>query len=77
VPSGDSSAKESGVLNVVLETACLGAVAKLGSKNLDRSIDGQLVEEVKSLLQWFDDYRVYHVRRACNREAHLLAKDVR
>jgi hypothetical protein len=32
------------------------------------------VEEIKVLLRGFDDHVIRHVRRSCNRAAHLLAK---
>jgi hypothetical protein len=36
---------------------------------------GPLVEEIKVLLQRFEDYKVQHVSRKCNVVAHLIAKD--
>jgi hypothetical protein len=51
---------------VILELDCLGAVAKLEGKELDRSMQGPLVEEIKELMREFEDIRVTHVRCSCN-----------
>jgi hypothetical protein len=59
---------------VVLETDCLGAAAKLRSKDVDRSIHGPLVEEIKSMLKDFADHAIRHVRRSGNKVAHCLAR---
>jgi ribonuclease HI len=64
-------AKEKGLARVVVETDCLGAVAKIGSNDIDRSIHGPLVEEIKSLLKDFADHSV---RRTGNKVAHYLAR---
>jgi hypothetical protein len=53
---------------------CLGAVAKLKGAELDRSLQGPLVEEIKALMGEFEDIRVTHARRSCNGVAHLLAQ---
>jgi hypothetical protein len=50
-------------------------VAKLGSTDFDRSVHGQLIQEVKSLLWSFAEYQIRHVRRSCNSVAHILAKE--
>jgi hypothetical protein len=67
-------AKAKGLVRVVMETDCLGAVAKIGSNDIDRSIHGPLVEEIKSLLKDFADHSVRHVRRTGNKVAHYLAR---
>jgi hypothetical protein len=43
-------AEEAGVSKLVLETDCLGAVAMLRGMNLDRSVHGPMIEEIKNLL---------------------------
>jgi hypothetical protein len=53
---------------------CLGAVAKLKGTELDRSMQGPLVEEIKALMGEFEDIRVTHARRSCNGVAHVLAQ---
>jgi ribonuclease HI len=68
-------AKEMGSSKLVLETDCLGAVTKLRGIDLDRSGHGPLVEEIKALLEEFEDFSVIHVRRLCNEVAHRLAKE--
>jgi ribonuclease HI len=71
---GVALAKEKGEVRVILELDCLGAVAKLEGKELDRSMQGPLVEEIKELMRGFEDIRVTHVRRSCNGVAHSLAQ---
>ena len=68
-------AKEVGVTKIALETDCAGAVSKVMGKEMDRSVHGPLVEEIKSLLKGFDVFSVNHVRRTCNVVAHRLAKE--
>jgi hypothetical protein len=58
-----------------METDCAGAVAKLKAQEMDRSVHGPLVEEIKSLLGDFDDFLIRHVRRSSNAVAHFLAKE--
>jgi hypothetical protein len=60
---------------LALETDCLGAVAKLTSKELDRSIHGPLVEDIKKMLREFEASSINHVRRSGNVGAHRLAKE--
>jgi ribonuclease HI len=67
-------AKEHNIDRVHLESDCLGVVAKLRSSDFDRSVHGQLIQEVKSLLWSFAEHRIRHVRRSCNGVAHSLAK---
>jgi ribonuclease HI len=67
-------AKEKGEVRAVLEMDCLGAVAKLKGRELDRSMQGPLVEEIKELLGEFEDIRMTHVRRSCNGVAYVLAQ---
>jgi hypothetical protein len=67
-------AKSLGLRKVVLETDCATTVVKMVDKELDRSIHGPIVEEIKGLLQDFEEVRVKHVRRSGNMVAHKLAK---
>jgi hypothetical protein len=68
-------AREAGVSKLVPESDCQGVVTKLRNRNLDRSIQGPLIEEAKALLDGFDDHQVVHVKRSFNEVAHRLAKD--
>jgi hypothetical protein len=68
-------AQEVGVAKQVLETDCLSAISKLRSQELDRSVHGPLVEEVKEMLGTFDDHAIRHIKRTGNEVAHRLAKD--
>jgi hypothetical protein len=67
-------AHEMGLPKVYLETDCASAVAKMKGTDKDQSIHGPLVEEIKVLLQGFEEAGVGHVRRACNEVPHKLAK---
>jgi hypothetical protein len=51
-------AKNMGISRLMLETDCLGAKAKLVGNELDRSMHGPLVEEIKVLLKSSDDHIV-------------------
>jgi ribonuclease HI len=51
-------AKEVGVRQLALETNCAGAVTKLKTVGLERSVHGPLVEEIKQLLKGFDVFSV-------------------
>jgi hypothetical protein len=59
----------------VLETDCAGVVSKLRKEELDRSVHGPLVEEIKVLIGEFEDSLIMHVRRSGNGVAHKLAKE--
>jgi hypothetical protein len=66
---------EVGARKLELETDSLGTVAKLNNAILDRSIYGPLVEEIKALLQGFDEHVIKHVCREGNGAAHRVAKE--
>jgi ribonuclease HI len=67
-------ARNLGVAKVCLETDSLSVVSKLRSRELDRSLYGPVLEEIKALLSGFEDHSVRHVRRSGNGVAHCLAK---
>jgi ribonuclease HI len=67
-------AKEYDIGKLVLKTDCVGAVNKLRAQDLDRSVHGPLVEEIKTLLREFEDVVTCQVRRSGNGVAHRLAK---
>jgi ribonuclease HI len=67
-------AKEARLQEVVLETDSARVAAKLGRSGLDRSLNGALVEDVKTLLKSFRHSSVRSVRRTANEAAHVLAK---
>jgi hypothetical protein len=56
---------------LVLETDCKDACSKLLRDDVDRSVHGPLVEEIRSILRSV----VRTVRCTTNEAAHLLAKD--
>jgi ribonuclease HI len=67
-------AKEAGLQKIVLETDSAGIATKLGRRDLDRSLNGALVEDVKTLLKSFRLSSVRSVRRTANEVAYVLAK---
>jgi hypothetical protein len=44
-----------------LERDCANPVRKLANREMNRSIHGPLVEDVKALLHGLDDFKVKHV----------------
>jgi ribonuclease HI len=68
-------AKEVGVSTLALESDCAGAVAKLKAQEVDRSVHGPLVKEIKALLGDFEVFSISHVRRSSNTVAHVLARE--
>lgn len=66
---------EMGSLKVVLETDNKGIAQRLASDDLNRSVYGPLIEEIKGLLQSRHDFKVKWVRRSANVVAHRLAKE--
>jgi hypothetical protein len=67
-------AKECGVQRIILEMDSVGAAAKIQREERDRSLHGQLVEEIKDLLSGFEDKLIKAVRRSANGVAHEFAK---
>jgi hypothetical protein len=53
----------------------MDVVAKLGNLEMDRSVYGPPIVELKALLRGFDHRTITHVQRSCNGVAHSLAKD--
>jgi hypothetical protein len=52
----------------------VSAVTKIGGRDKDISVHGPLVEDIKELLQGFNEF-FRHARHSGNEIAHLLAKD--
>ena len=67
---------EMGVMELVMKTDCPSVVVKLRNKELDRSMHGPLIEDIKAILRSFEDHDAHHVRQSANEVAHRLAKDV-
>jgi ribonuclease HI len=70
-----TAAKDAGATKLVVESDCLGLVKKLGTTELDRSVHGPLIEDIKVLLGGFEEVQVQHVRRMANGVANRLAKE--
>jgi hypothetical protein len=61
---------------LTLELDCSGAVTKLVSKEVDRSVQGHLVEDNESRLKkGFGNFVLNHVLHSGNAVAHRFAKD--
>jgi hypothetical protein len=69
-------AKDAGETKLMVESDCLGLVKKLGTTELDRSVHGPLVEDIKVLLCGFEEVQVQHVHRMTNGVANRLAKEI-
>jgi hypothetical protein len=54
-------AKEVGLTKIIFESDCMGVVVKLNSKELDRSVHGQLIKDSKVL---FGDFLVLFFSRS-------------
>jgi ribonuclease HI len=67
-------AKDRGVSKLMLESDCQAAVRKIATTELDRSVHGPLVEDIKALLGDFEEFTVSFVRRTGNGVAHVFAK---
>lgn len=51
-------ASEGGVGKIVLETVCQCPVGVQSERSLNRSVNGPLIEEIKTLLGYFDNYAI-------------------
>jgi hypothetical protein len=67
-------ARDRRVERISLESDYLAAITKLRSNDMDRSMHGPLVEEIKDLLKSFVEFSVRHVRRSCHDVVHCLAQ---
>jgi hypothetical protein len=66
--------KEMQVSKIILETDISTVKAKLESTDLDRSVHGPLIGNIKRTPSDFDDHLLMHVGRSGNEVAHKLAK---
>jgi hypothetical protein len=69
-------ARDAGVTRLIMETDCMGVVSKLRSTEMDRSVHGPLVEDIKVLLQDFGEFKIQHARRrSADEVANRFAKE--
>ena len=68
-------AKALRVSKVILETDNQNAAMELTKEDKDRSSHGPLIEDIKSILGSFDDFKVLEIRRTANEAAHLMVKE--
>jgi hypothetical protein len=68
-------ALEMGAEKIILETDCQNVVSKLRNEELDRSIHGPLVEDIKPLLRNLLGSDAKFVKLEANGVAHRFAKD--
>jgi ribonuclease HI len=72
---GVQAAISAGVGHVIVETDATEVVSAVYSSEYDLSPVGNLVEELRSLLDWnFTTWKIQQRHRSCNRVAHELAK---
>jgi ribonuclease HI len=67
-------AKYESLDHVSLATDCLSMVQRINADEMDRSICGPVVQDIKHLIATFSTCSVVHVRRELNAAAHLLAR---
>jgi ribonuclease HI len=72
---GVQLAQEMLIPKVILEVDSTGVAAKLLQSECDRSLNALLVEEIKELMNGFEEISVRSVRRTANEAAHILAKE--
>jgi hypothetical protein len=53
----------------------MGVVSKLRSTEVDRSVHGPLVEDMKILLHDFGEFKIQHSQRSANKVANRFAKE--
>ena len=68
-------AQELNIQRLILETDSQVAVRKISSEQKDLSGNGQIVEELKTLLSTFSGFRIAWVRQSANKVAHILARE--
>lgn len=72
--SATTLARELGLHKVVLEGDCQPVIAAICLDSFSWNSWGQIIHDIKSLLGFFRDSQVCHVRRSANQAAHLMAK---
>jgi hypothetical protein len=69
-----SLAADEGFDKVMVVSDCLSLVQRWQSPELDRSIVGVVIQDIKQLQTRFSSFTISHVRRQCNVLAHILAR---
>ena len=69
-----SLACEEGYDKVLAVSDCLSLVQRLKCSDLDRSLVGVVVQDIKQICTSFSDFSFRHVNRQCNNSAHVLAR---
>jgi ribonuclease HI len=69
-----SLAADEGFNKVMVVSDCLSLVQRWQSPELDRSIVGVVIQDIKHLQTGFSSFVITHVRRQCNVSAHILAR---
>ncbi|KAK8532151.1 hypothetical protein V6N12_053597 [Hibiscus sabdariffa] len=68
-------ARDLGFRKVIIEGDALNVISKLNSLVEDRSDISAIVKNIQDVRKQFQIISFVHVRRRCNRVAHILAKD--
>uniref|UniRef100_A0A8I6WDP0 RNase H type-1 domain-containing protein n=1 Tax=Hordeum vulgare subsp. vulgare TaxID=112509 RepID=A0A8I6WDP0_HORVV len=63
-----------GLQEVVLASDCLTVIQRINSLDMDRSLRGPVIQDIKHLRTSFSTCSIFHVRREQNVSAHLLAR---
>jgi ribonuclease HI len=66
--------KDKSLDHMSLATDCIFMVQRINAGEMDRSICGPVVQDIKHLIATFSAYSVVHVRRELNAAMHLLAR---
>ena len=69
-----SLAVEEGFDTVFVVSGCLSLVQRLLSMELDRSMVGVVIQDIKHICSSFTDVSFKHVLHHCNGAAHILAR---
>uniref|UniRef100_A0A5B7C5K4 RNase H type-1 domain-containing protein n=1 Tax=Davidia involucrata TaxID=16924 RepID=A0A5B7C5K4_DAVIN len=71
--SGMVFAKNIGVQNIVVEGDCLGVVAAVGMSGEDLYALGNIMEDIRRGVGWFNSCAFGHIKRTANGVAHEIA----
>ncbi|KAI5001361.1 hypothetical protein ZWY2020_026011 [Hordeum vulgare] len=69
-----SLASEEGFDRILVVSDCLSLVQRLESSELDRSMVGVVIQDIKNICSRFTDASFKHALRQCNEAAHVLAR---
>ena len=62
-----------GLSKVILESDCAWVAARISNHVVDRSEEGPVIEEIRSLSCLVEEFKVSQVKRDCNQVANAVA----